>query len=147
MKSRVFIYISLAVDLSIAVSKFVAAAFTGSSSMISEGIHSIIDAVSQLLLIWGIKVSKRQPDAVRPFGYGKELYFWSFVVSLVIFILGGCIAFYEGVTRLSHPYFEGNANWNYIILAIAFVFNLISMVTALKAFNKQRGEITFWKAV
>src|SRR6201996_3305515 len=149
MKSRVFIYISLAVDLSIAVSKFVAAAFTGSSSMISEGIHSIIDAVSQLLLIWGIKVSKRQPDAVRPFGYGRELYFWSFMVSLVIFILGGCISVYEGYTRLHRPVFEGNANWNYAILAIAFVFNFISMLSALKAFNEQRNKIGlgFWKAL
>jgi cation diffusion facilitator family transporter len=147
MGSRLFIYVSLAVDLLIAVSKFIAAAITGSSAMVSEGIHSVIDAISQVLLIWGIKTSKRAPDADRPFGYGKELYFWSFVVSLVIFILGGCIAFYEGLTRLRNPFFEGSPNWNYIILAIAFVFNLVSMVSALKAFNKQRREITFWKAV
>jgi cation diffusion facilitator family transporter len=147
MKSRLFIYISLAVDLLIAVSKFVAAAFTGSSSMLSEGIHSVIDAISQLLLIWGIKTSKRSADENRPFGYGKELYFWSFIVSLVIFILGGCISFYEGLLRLNKPSFEGNPDWNYAILAIAFVFNLVSMVAALKVFNKQRGVISFWKAV
>jgi divalent metal cation (Fe/Co/Zn/Cd) transporter len=80
MKSRSFIFVSLAVDLLIAVSKFVAAAITGSSSMLAEGIHSVIDAISQVLLIWGIKTSKRLPDADRPFGYGKELYFWSFIV-------------------------------------------------------------------
>jgi len=147
MKSRLFLYVSLAVDISIAISKFVAAAITGSSSMISEGIHSIIDAVSQVLLIWGIKTSKRSADADRPFGYGKELYFWSFIVSLLIFILGGCISFYEGYTRLQKPMAEGDVGWNYLILGIAFLFNLVSMVSALNAFNLQRGNTSFWRAV
>jgi cation diffusion facilitator family transporter len=147
MKSRFFLYVSLGVDLSIAISKFIAAAFTGSSSMVSEGVHSVIDAISQLMLIWGVKTSRRAANADRPFGYGKELYFWSFIVSLVIFILGGCISFYEGWIRFNKPQFEGNPNWNYIVLAIAFAFNLVSMVTALKAFNVQRGKITFWKAL
>jgi cation diffusion facilitator family transporter len=147
MESRFFIYISLAVDLSIAVSKFVAAAFTGSSSMISEGIHSVIDAISQLLLIWGIKTSKRLPDSARPFGYGKELYFWSFMVSLVIFILGGCISIYEGFIRLQQPEIQGSAIWNYSILGIAFLFTIVSLVSALKAFNKQRMDIPFWEAI
>jgi cation diffusion facilitator family transporter len=147
MKSRLFIYISLAVDLLIAISKFIAAAITGSSSMVSEGVHSVIDAISQVLLIWGIKTSKREADADRPFGYGRELYFWSFIVSLVIFILGGCISFYEGIVHLKQPSIESNLTWNYIILAIAFVFNLVSMVSALKAFNNQRGETPFLKAV
>src|ERR1700733_10746964 len=106
MKSRLFIYISLGVDIVIAISKFVVAAITGSSSMISEGIHSVIDAISQVLLIWGFRVSKRSPDKARPFGYGKELYFWSFIVSLVIFVVGGCAAFYEGAMRLQRPGFE-----------------------------------------
>jgi cation diffusion facilitator family transporter len=147
MKSRLFIYVSLAVDILIAVSKFIAAAVTGSSSMISEGIHSVVDAGSQLLLIWGIKTSKKKPDLTRPYGYGKELYFWSFVVSLVIFVVGGCISFYEGLLRLSRPEFEGNQNWNYAILAIAFLFNTVSLVSALKAFNKERVHTSFWKAV
>jgi cation diffusion facilitator family transporter len=147
MKSRLFIYVSLAVDILIAVSKFIAAAVTGSSSMISEGIHSVIDAISQLLLIWGIKTSKRKPDLNRPYGYGKELYFWSFVVSLVIFVVGGCISFYEGLLRFNRPEFEGNQNWNYGILTIAFLFNSVSLFTALKAFNKERGRTSFWKAV
>ncbi len=147
MKSKSFIYISLAVDISIAISKFVAAAVTGSSSMISEGIHSLIDATSQLLLIWGIKTSKRVADSERPFGYGRELYFWSFIVSLVIFIIGGCISFYEGLTRLNRPAFEGSAVWNYGVLLVAFLFTIVSLVSALKAFNKQRGDKTFWKAI
>jgi len=147
MKSRSFIYISLIVDLIIATSKFIAAAFTGSSSMVSEGIHSLIDAVSQVLLIWGIKTSSRSADAERPFGYGKELYFWSFMVSLVIFIMGGCISFYEGLIHFNKPQLQVSPVWNYAILAIAFVFNSVSMVVTLKAFNKQRGKMAFWAAV
>ncbi|HAL81728.1 MAG TPA: cation transporter [Mucilaginibacter sp.] len=148
MKSRLFLYVSLAVDISIAVSKFIAAAVTGSSSMISEGIHSVIDASSQLLLLWGIKISKRQADAERPFGYGRELYFWSFIVSLVIFIIGGCISFYQGFMRMKQPEFEGNQIWNYAILMIAFLFTMVSMAASLKAFNKQRGRhVSFWNAV
>jgi cation diffusion facilitator family transporter len=147
MKSKLFIYISLAVDLLIAISKFTAAAFTGSSSMISEGIHSVIDAVSQLLLIWGIKASTRKADLSRPFGYGKELYFWSFIVSLMIFVLGGCVSFYEGLMRLKQPMLEDNQGWNYSILGIAFLFNAISLYAALKEFNKQRSDVSFWKAV
>ena len=147
MKSKAFLYVSLAVDILIAISKFIAAAITGSSSMIAEGIHSVIDASSQLLLLWGIRTSKRQADESRPFGYGKELYFWSFIVSLVIFILGGCISFYEGLMRLKRPEFNQDQNWNYIILAIAFIFTIISLISARKAFNKQRGDTPFFEAV
>lgn len=147
MKSRLFLYISLLTDLTIATAKFVAAAFTGSASMISEGIHSVIDTISQVMLIWGVKVSRRKADIDHPFGYGRELYFWSFIVSLVIFILGGCISVWQGFNRLHEPFFEGNANWNYAILGIAFVFNLVSMLSALKAFNQQRGATGFWKAL
>ena len=147
MKSRSFILISLAVDLMLATAKFLAAAFTGSSAMISEGIHSTIDAGSQILLIWGIRTSKKKPDEKRPFGYGKELYFWSFIVSLIIFLLGGCISIYQGFLRMRRPPAEGSGMWNYIILGIAFVLTLVSMLSASKAFKKQRGEVPFWKAV
>jgi len=147
MKSRLFIYVSLATDILIAISKFIAAGITGSSSMISEAIHSVIDAISQMLLIWGIKTSKKKPDEERPFGYGKELYFWSFVVSLVIFLLGGCISFYEGILRIKQPDFKGSPAWSYATLGIAFIFTLVSLTTAFKAFNKQRGNVSFFKAV
>jgi len=147
MKSKSFLYISLAADLLIAVSKFLAAAFTGSSAMISEGIHSVIDTISQLLLIWGVKISRRRADKYRPFGYGRELYFWSFIVSLIIFIVGGCISFYEGLVRFRHPGFEGSVSWNDIILLISLIFTGISMYTALKAFNLERGRTPFWTAI
>jgi cation diffusion facilitator family transporter len=147
MESRFFIYISLVVDSLIAIFKFIAAYFTASSSMLSEGVHSLIDVGSQLLLMWGIRTSRRSPNAERPFGYGREFYFWSFIVSLITFSLGGCISFYEGFSRLYRPGMEGNAGWNYSVLAFAFVFNMISMFAALKAFNERRHEVPFWEAV
>src|SRR3977135_2933309 len=134
MRSRLFIYVALAADLLIAVTKFIAAGFSGSSAMISEGIHSIIDAVNQLLLLLGIKRSKKKPDEKRPFGYGKELYFWSFIVSLLLFLLGGCISIYQGFLRMRRPATEGSGLWNYIILGIALVLTLVSMLSASKAF-------------
>lgn len=147
METRSFIYISLAADLLIAICKFIAAAFTGSSSMVSEAVHSVIDSISQLLLIWGIKVSRRLPDEARPFGYGRELYFWSFIVSLIIFIVGGCISFYEGIAHFFHPVLSGSPGWNYAILAIALLFTTISMTAVYKAFNKERGKMRFWTAI
>lgn len=147
MKSRSFIWLSLGLDLLLATAKFTAAAFTGSSAMISEGIHSAIDATSQVLLLWGIHMSKKKPDEKRPFGYGKELYFWSFIVSLIIFLVGGCVSIYEGFLRIRRPAAEGAGTWNYIILGLALVLTLISMTSASKAFEKQRGAVHFWKAV
>lgn len=147
MESRSFIYISLAADMLIAISKFIAAFFTGSSSMVSEGIHSMIDAASQLLLIWGVRSSRRQADDNHPFGYGRELYFWSFIVSLIIFIVGGCLSFYEGLQRYDHPAYEGSIAWNYVILIIAFLFTSVSMFSVLRVFNKERGRMSFLAAI
>lgn len=147
MKSKLFLYISLFADLAIASAKFAGAAFTGSASMVSEGVHSVIDTLSQVLLIWGVRNSRKAPDASHPFGYGRELYFWSFIVSLVLFSLGGCISLYEGWSRFRRPVFDGNAGWNYAILGIAFVFNSISFLSARKEFNKHRLSRSFLKAV
>ena len=147
MESKAFIYVALLADLGIAVTKFIAAAFTGSSAMISEGVHSIIDSVNQVLLLFGIKRSRRKADQRRPFGYGREVYFWSFIVSLLMFSIGGCIAFYEGIMRIKRPARNENQAWNYVVLAIAFLFTAISLITTLKKFNKQRGELPFWQAI
>lgn len=115
--------------------------------MISEGIHSLVDTSNELLLLLGIKKSKKPADSNRPFGYGKELYFWAFIVSILIFGLGGGLSFYEGITHLQHPSKLENAFWNYIVLAISFVFDGISFITALREFNIQRGSQPFWEAV
>jgi cation diffusion facilitator family transporter len=147
MKSKTIVYIALAGDVVIAVTKFVAAGFTRSSAMISEGVHSVIDAISQLLLLWGIVISKKKPDEDRPFGYGRELYFWSFIVSLIIFTMGGCISFYEGLMRFRRPVVEGSGLWNYVVLLVSLLITAISGLASLKAFNRQRGDTGFWKAV
>jgi len=147
MKSKTIVYIALASDVVIAVTKFVAASITHSSAMISEGVHSIIDAISQLLLLWGIFTSRKKPDEERPFGYGRELYFWSFIVSLIIFTMGGCISFYEGLLRFKRPVTETDQTWNYLVLLVSFLFTAVSAVASFKAFNRQRGDTSFWKAV
>ncbi|RYY00180.1 MAG: cation diffusion facilitator family transporter [Gammaproteobacteria bacterium] len=145
--SKVAIYSALFANLLIAVTKFVAAAVTGSSAMISEGIHSVVDSLNEVLLLLGLKKSKKKADESRPFGYGKELYFWSFIVSILIFGVGGGISFYEGITHLQHPEPIRNPSWNYIVLGAAIVFDGISFIIALKTFNKHRGDTPFWKAV
>ena len=145
--SKLPVYSALAANLLIAITKFIAASVTGSSAMISEGIHSLVDTSNEVLLLLGIRKSKKPADSKRPFGYGKELYFWAFVVSILIFGLGGGISFYEGVTHLQHPSEITNPSWNYVVLATAFVFDGISFITARKEFNRQRGSIPFWRAV
>jgi cation diffusion facilitator family transporter len=145
--SKVPIYSALIANFLIAITKFVAAAVTGSSAMISEGIHSLVDTGNEVLLLYGMKRSQKPPDTLRPFGYGQELYFWAFIVSVLIFAVGGGISFYEGVTHILHPEQMTDPKWNYIVLAFAFVFDGISLITALKDFNRQRGSTPFWKYV
>lgn len=145
--SKLPIYMALGANFVIAVTKFIAAGITGSSAMISEGIHSLVDTANEILLLFGIKKSQKPADEKRPFGYGKELYFWAFIVSILIFGLGGGISFYEGVTHLQHPEMIKDPFWNYIVLAVAFVFDGVSFITAFKEFNRQRGEQPFWAAV
>jgi cation diffusion facilitator family transporter len=141
------IYAGLVANLVIAATKFIAASASGSSAMVSEGIHSVVDTANEALLLLGIKKSSKPPDAKRPFGYGKELYFWSFIVSLLIFAIGGGLSFYEGITYIRRPEAIKDPFWNYIVLIVAFVFEGITFILALKAFNKQRGETPFWQAV
>lgn len=124
----------------IAVSKFVAAAFTGSSSMLSEGIHSLVDTANGVLLLFGIKASKKPADKKHPFGYGQEAYFWSFVVAILIFALGGGIALYEGIEHLLHPKELKNLTWSYVVLTMAMIFEGYALRVALQHFNKTRGD-------
>jgi cation diffusion facilitator family transporter len=145
--SKIAIYSALGANLLIAITKFVAAAITGSSAMVSEGIHSLVDTSNEILLLLGISKSKRKADANRPFGYGKELYFWSFIVSILIFGVGAGVSFYEGITHLQNPHVIKDPFWNYIVLASAFLFDGISFIVALKNFNNHRGKEPFWKAV
>jgi cation diffusion facilitator family transporter len=145
--SKTPIYTAFAANLVIAATKLVAAGFTGSSAMASEGIHSLVDTSNEVLLLLGLRRSQRPPDDRRPFGYGKELYFWAFVVSLLFFALGGVVSIYEGIRHLQSPEPIKNPVWNYAVLGVAFMFDGISFVTAMREFNRQRGKTPFWRAV
>lgn len=145
--SKIAIYGAIAANSAIAVCKFIAAAFTGSSAMMSEGIHSLVDTGNGVLLLVGIRLSKKPPDAKHPFGYGNEIFFWSFVVALLIFALGGGIALYEGIQHLLHPVPLRNVHWNYVVLSLAMVFEGAALYVALKQFNKSRRGKPFLQAL
>jgi len=145
--SRRVIYAALIGNSLIAVCKFVAAAVTGSSAMLSEGVHSVVDSGNQLLLLYGIRRSQRRPDRSHPFGYGMELYFWTFVVAIVIFAVGAGISFYEGVRHISHPEPIERPIWNYAVLLLSMVFEAVAWVIAYRAFNKERSGAPFLKAI
>jgi cation diffusion facilitator family transporter len=145
--SNTSIYSALIANLLIAVTKFIAGAIGNSAAMIAEGVHSVVDTINQLLLLLGIKLSKQKPDKYHPLGYGKELYFWSFVVSILIFGLGGGISIYQGVVHILHPIELGDPTWSYVVLALSIVFEGTSLIIAAKEFNKLRDGQTWWQAI
>jgi cation diffusion facilitator family transporter len=146
-KSNKAIYAAFAANLLIAITKFVAGSITRSASMISEGIHSVVDTLNQLLLLYGLRVSRKPPDQAHPFGYGKELYFWSFIVSILIFSLGGGLSIYHGIQFIAKPVEQGNPIINYIVLGASLVFEGISFIIAMKEFRGSKGELGWWKAI
>lgn len=145
--STVAVYGAMAGNLAIAIVKFVVAAITGSSAMLSEGIHSVVDTGNQLLILLGIRRSKRAPDETHPFGYGKELYFWSLIVAMLLFALGGGLSFYEGIRNLQHPRGLESAGLSYAVLGIAAVIEGAAWTVAARALLATKGEQSFWQAV
>jgi cation diffusion facilitator family transporter len=145
--SKIAIYGALAANIGIAVVKFVAASITGSSAMISEGIHSAVDSGNSLLLLLGMKRSQRPPDRGHPFGHGKEIYFWSLIVAILVFSLGGGMSVYEGISHIQHPEALKDPFWNYIVLFASMFFEGASLIYAVREFNKGRGKLGFWKEV
>lgn len=131
----------------IAITKFIAAAFTGSSAMLSEAIHSVVDTGNQGLLLYGIKRSKQPPDQKHPFGYGMELYFWSFVVAILIFAVGSGVSIYEGVHKLLHPTPIKDPYINYIVLSLAMVFESVAWYIAYKEFGRLKGNFGLFEAI
>jgi cation diffusion facilitator family transporter len=125
----------------------VVAGITGSSAMLSEGIHSTVDTFNGVLLLVGLKLSQRPATPEHPFGHGKELYFWSLIVAVLIFGLGGGVSFYEGVLHVRHPEPMQDALWNYVVLATAGAFEGSSFVIALRQFLKEAGDTPFWEAL
>lgn len=146
-KSPLAIYGAIAANLAIAVTKFIVAGFTGSSAMLSEAIHSTVDTGNEVILLVGLARSRRKADPQHPFGYGKELYFWSLIVAVLIFGLGGGISAYEGVLHMMDPEPLRDPHWNYIVLGCAAIFEGISFAIALREFNREKGATPFWTAL
>ncbi|MEH3098956.1 cation diffusion facilitator family transporter [Sphingomonas adhaesiva] len=144
---NIVVWAALAANLAIGVAKFVAAAITGSTAMLTEGIHSVVDSGNQVLLLYGERRARRPPDALHPFGYGRELYFWAFVVAILIFAVGAVVSIYEGWLHWSAPEPLGSPVVNYIVLAIAFALEGTSWTIALREFGAAKGEAGWWQAV
>jgi len=145
--SKVTIYAAIAANVAIAVTKFIVAGITGSSAMLSEGVHSAVDTFNGVLLLVGLRLSRRPATPEHPFGHGKELYFWSLIVAVLIFGLGGGISFYEGVQHIRHPEPMRDPMWNYVVLGLAAVFEGSSFTIALRQFLKRKGDTPLWEAL
>ncbi|MEH2375551.1 cation diffusion facilitator family transporter [Nostoc sp.] len=141
------IFAAMGANLAIAITKFITASFTGSSAMMSEGIHSVVDTVDQLVLVLGIRRSQKPADASHPFGYGQELYFWTFIVALLVFAIGGGMSIYQGIIHLINPSPLEDPKWNYIVLAIAILLEGFSWIVALREFLPTKGKQNFWQAI
>lgn len=138
--SRRAVLAALAANSGIAVAKFVGAAVTGSSALLAEGIHSVADAGNQVLLLFGGTRAQREATDRHPFGYGRERYFWSFVVALVLFTLGGLFALYKGVEKLQHPHELSSPEWAIGILLLGLVLEGFSLRTAVREAQAMRGD-------
>ena len=141
------VYGAIAANVAIAVTKFTVAGISGSSAMLSEAVHSTVDTCNGVLLLVGLKLSRRPASAKHPFGHGKELYFWSLIVAVLIFGLGGGISLYEGVLHVLQPEPLTDPVWSYIVLGAAALFEGASFVVALLQFREQRGARPFWRAL
>ena len=137
--SNNIVILALSANLAIACAKFTAYLWTGSSAMLSEAIHSVADTSNQGLLLYGTHRAKRPADARHPFGYARELYFWSFVVAILLFSLGAGFSIYEGFKKLYDPHPLTNPTINYIVLLVAMVLEGIALRAAVKEFNRRRA--------
>ncbi|MES2765895.1 MAG: cation diffusion facilitator family transporter [Bacteroidota bacterium] len=144
--SKFAVFSAIVTNLAIAAVKFTAAFFSGSSAMLSEGIHSTVDSANGLLLLYGLKRSNKAPDEQHPFGYGKELYFWTLIVAIFIFAVGGGMSVYEGIVQFRHPHPLSDPFWSYIVLGVSFVFEVISTYLVYKGFKSPRPGVGFFQA-
>ena len=145
--SKKVIYAALIGNAAISVMKFAASAFTGSSAMFSEGIHSVVDTGNQVLLLFGLKRAKKPANKKYPFGHGKEIYFWSFVVAILIFAVGSGLSIYKGIAHIQHPVEITSPIVNYIVLGIALVIEGFVFWVAIKEFNKYKGDKKYLEAI
>lgn len=145
--AQLTLYAALAANLGIAIAKFVAAGVSGSSAMLTEGFHSVVDSANQLLLLYGQKRSKRPADARHPLGYGRELYFWSFVVAILIFATGAGLSIYEGILHIIEPGPMRSPTINYVVLAVSFLLEGGSWAVAVREFAGVKGDQGWWQAI
>ena len=145
--SKTVIFAALIGNSLISITKFIAAAMTGSSAMLSEGIHSLVDTGNQVLLLHGLKQAKKPADEHFPFGHGKEVYFWSFIVAILIFALGGGISIYEGIAHVRHPEPITNPMINYIVLGLAIIFEGAAWYFAFREFSRVKGKWGYLEAI
>ncbi len=146
-KQNIVLYGALIANLGIALAKFAASAVTGSSSMLTEGVHSLVDSGNQILLLYGQARAKAPPDAAHPFGYGREVYFWAFVVAILIFAIGAGVSIYEGWLHIRNPEPLGDPTLNYVVLAIAMALEGTSWAIAVRAFNSSRQGASWWRSI
>lgn len=145
--SKTVIYSALAGNTAIALTKFAAAGFTGSAAMLSEAIHSVVDTGNQLLLLLGLRRAAKPADARHPFGYGLQLYFYTFVVAVLIFGVGAVVSILHGIEKIRHPVSVEHAWVNYLVLIAGMVFEGAVWIVALKAFNTERAGRTWIRAI
>src|SRR5438045_2010779 len=131
----------------VAATKLVAALVTGSAAMMSEAVHTVVDTGNELLLLYGLRRASRPADADHPFGHGRELYFWSFVVALLVFALGAGVSIYQGIQRIQHPVPIESPLVSYIVLALAFLFEGGSWLVAARQFSHAKGKLGALEAV
>lgn len=144
--SATVVYAALAGNALVAATKFVAALISGSSAMFSEAVHSVVDTGNELLLLYGMRRSQRSADAIHPFGYGRELYFWSFVVAVLLFSLGAGVTIWQGVQHLRSPAAVERAWLVYTVLGLSFLFEGASWYVSLRAFRAAKGDLGYWEA-
>jgi cation diffusion facilitator family transporter len=146
-ESKKAVYAALLGNVLVAITKFVAALLSGSSSMMSESVHSLVDTGNQALLLYGYRRAARAPDAAHPLGYGRELYFWSFMVAVLLFTAGAGVSFYEGIIHIRTARPIEFVTVNYVVLALSFVFEASSWWVALGIFRRRKGARSYWRAV
>lgn len=146
-ESSTTVVVAIVVNAAIALAKYAAALMSGSAAMLAEAIHSTVDTGNEALLLLGIKRSQKPADERHPFGYGQEIYFWSLVVAIVIFGLGGGAAISEGVWRLVEPHKLENLLWNYIVLGVALAFEAVSWLVAYRAVRNEQPGVPIMQAV
>ncbi len=144
--SRLVVYAALFGNLAIAIAKFIAAGISGSSAMLSEGVHSLVDTLNEILLLYGLHRAEKSPDTLHPFGYGRELYFWSFIVALLVFAAGAGVSAYEGIQHIRHPQPATNHGLSYTVLGVSLLFEGTSWYIALREFRRSKGRMGYFEA-